>query len=157
MILWHLGTRRIQPPDKTMNLTRKLKSAALAIAGVLLIPSCADLSLSSQAGKKAEESWPIHSVQQGKASWYSVRTNGGTRTASGQRLCNTNATAAHKTLPLGSKVRVVNLDNGKSEIVTITDRGPFVPGRIIDVTIGVAERLGFVSHGVVPVKLEILN
>lgn len=140
-----------------MNLTRKLKSAALAIAGVILIPSCANLSLSSQSGRKPEESWPIRSVQQGKASWYSVRTNGGTRTASGERLSNTSATAAHKTLPLGSKVRVVNLINGKSEVVTITDRGPFVRDRIIDVTIGVAERLGFVSHGVVPVKLEILN
>jgi rare lipoprotein A len=141
----------------TMNLTRKLKSAALAIAGVLLIPSCAPQSLSSLSGGKPQESWPIHSVQQGKASWYSVRTNGGTRTASGERLSNSSATAAHKTLPLGSKVRVVNLANGKSEIVTITDRGPYVSGRIIDVTIGVAERLGFVSHGVVPVKIEILN
>jgi len=158
MILWHLGSARIRTPkQKTMNLTRKLKSAALAIAGVLTIPSCAMNSLSSLSAGKAEDSWPIQSVQQGNASWYSVRTNGGTRTASGTRLNNAGATAAHKTLPIGSKVRVINLINGKSEVVTITDRGPYVHGRVIDVTIGVAERLGFVSHGVIPVKLEVLN
>jgi rare lipoprotein A len=157
MILCHLGTRRNSTPDKTMNLTRKIKSVALAIAGVLLIPSCAMTSLSSHTGGKAEDSWPIQSVQQGKASWYSIRTNGGTRTASGMRLNNASATAAHKTLPIGSKVRVINLINGKSEVVVITDRGPYVRDRVIDVTIGVAERLGFASHGVVPVKLEVLN
>lgn len=142
----------------TMNLTRNFQSVALAIAGVILFPSCA--SQQSQANSSPEpappESWDIRSVQQGKASWYSIRTNRGTQTASGQRLCDRGATAAHKTLPMGTKVRVVNLANGKSEIVTINDRGPYTKGRVIDVTIGVAERLGFVSRGVVPVKVEVL-
>jgi rare lipoprotein A (peptidoglycan hydrolase) len=93
-------------------------------------------------------------VEHGSASWYSVRTNGGTQTASGQSLRDGAATAAHKTLPLGTKVRVTNLANGKSQVVTITDRGPYVAGRVIDVTIGTAERLGFVERGVVPVKVE---
>lgn len=137
-----------------MNKTRKLKSVALAIAGVITIPSCAS---TSAATTKPTESAKIAAVQNGKASWYSVNTNGGTRTASGNRLNNNAATAAHKTLPMGSKVRVVNLANGKSEVVTITDRGPYVGGRVIDVTIGVAERLGFASRGVVPVKLEVLG
>jgi rare lipoprotein A len=137
-----------------MNMTRKLKSVALAIAGVITIPSCASTSTATSA---STDSWKISGVQHGKASWYSVRTNGGSRTASGARLNNNAATAAHKTLPMGSKVRVVNMANGKSEVVTITDRGPYVPGRVIDVTIGVAERLGFASRGVAPVKLEVLG
>lgn len=145
-----------------INLTRNLKFAALAIAGVLLVPSCAshiqaDSSTAQVKAPAPVESWDIKSVQQGKASWYSIKTNRGTKTASGQRLCDRGATAAHKTLPMGTKVRVVNLANGKSEVVTINDRGPFIKGRVIDVTIGVAERLGFVSRGVVPVKVEVLT
>lgn len=142
-----------------MNLTRKFKSVALAIAGVLILPSCATTgtakskSLSYADGRKME----VKSVQHGKASWYSIGTNSGTRTASGQRLCNNGATAAHKTLPMGTQVRVTNQANGKSEIVTINDRGPFIRGRIIDLTIGSAERLGFRSRGVVPVKVEVLG
>jgi len=139
-----------------MNMTRKYKSVALAIAGVITLPSCASTSQSS-AKTDSPDSWKIASIQHGQASWYSVNTNGGTRTASGQRLANTAATAAHKTLPLGSKVRVVNLTNGKSEVVTITDRGPFVRNRVIDVTVGVAERLGFLASGVTSVKLEVLG
>ncbi len=141
-----------------MNLTRNYKSAALAIAGVLLLPSCAT---TSQATAKSEvgasESWSIASVQQGKASWYSIKTNRGTKTASGEKLCERSSTAAHKTLPMGTKVRVINLANGKSEVVRINDRGPYIKGRIIDVTVGVAERLDFKRRGVVPVKVEVLE
>jgi rare lipoprotein A len=138
-----------------MNLTRNLKSVALAIAGVSLLPSC---SASGNATIKPQTpSYAVKSVQTGKASWYSIRTNYGTRTASGQRLSNEAATAAHKTLPMGTKVRVTNEANGKSEIVTITDRGPYIKGRIIDLTIGCAGRLGFVSRGVTPVRLEVLG
>lgn len=136
-----------------MNTTRNLSSVALAVAGVLFFPSCAGLSLAKSAPKKK---YTVRSTEKGKASWYSIATNYGTRTASGERLSNQGATAAHKTLPLGTKVRVINEDNGKSEIVTINDRGPYIRGRIIDVTVGVAERLGFRSRGVVPVKVEVL-
>jgi rare lipoprotein A len=141
-----------------MNKTRNLKSVALAIAGVMIIPSCASTgNATANSTPPHPDSWPVKSVQQGKASWYSVRSNFGTRTASGERLNNTAATAAHKTLPLGTKVRVTNVANGKAEVVTITDRGPYTGGRIIDVTIGVAERLGFVARGVVPVVVEVLT
>jgi rare lipoprotein A len=146
-----------------MNMTRKYKSVALAIAGVLLLPNCAATSVAhtkANAEPTAEapvESWPIKSVESGKASFYSIRSNRGTKTASGQVLCDKSSTAAHKTLPMGTKVRVINLANGKSEIVTINNRGPYIKGRIIDVTVGVADRLGFVSRGVIPVKIEILD
>jgi rare lipoprotein A len=150
-----------------MNMTRNLKSVALAIAGVILLPSCvstvkanpktltsSDTTTVSAAPKPA---YAVKSTQLGKASWYSIKTNYGTQTASGQRLRNDARTAAHKTLPLGTKVRVTNQSNGKSEILTINDRGPYVKGRIIDVTVGSAERLGFVSNGIASVKVEVLG
>ena len=140
-----------------MNMTRNLKSVALAFAGVILIPSCATTGNASTKPPTNDPKFAVKSVQSGKASWYSIRTNYGTQTASGQRLNNNAATAAHKTLPMGTKVRVVNESNGKSEVVTITDRGPYIKGRIIDVTIGSAERLGFATRGVVPVRLEVLG
>lgn len=142
-----------------MNMTRNLKSVALAIAGVIILPSCANTG-KANISPKPETPQPqlaVKSVQTGKASWYSIKTNYGTKTASGQRLTNHGATAAHKTLPMGTKVRVTNQVNGKSEILTINDRGPYIKGRIIDVTIGAAERLGFAKRGVVPVRVEVLG
>ena len=140
-----------------MNLTRNLKSLALAIAGVSFsLSSCAS-SGTATTKSLTQADPPVQSVQRGKASWYSVGTNSGTRTASGQRLSNDAAAAAHKTLPMGTKVRVTNENNGKSEIVTIIDRGPYVGGRIIDLTVGCAERLGFRQSGVAPVRVEVLG
>ena len=66
-------------------------------------------------------------------------------------------TAAHKTLPMGTKVRVTNIENGKSVILKITDRGPYIKGRVIDVTKGAAKKLGFLNTGVVHCKVEVLN
>lgn len=93
----------------------------------------------------------------GIASWYSIKTNFGRTTASGRLLSNGAYTAAHKKLPFGTKVRVTSLFNGKSEVLRITDRGPYVKGRIIDVTIGSAKRLGFYSRGITKVKVEVLE
>ena len=142
-----------------MNKTRKYKSVALAVAGVILIPSCASVGNANSKTQNglADSNMKVESTQHGKASWYSIGTNYGTRTASGQRLSNEGATAAHKTLPLGTKVRVTNESNGKSEVVTINDRGPYIKGRIIDLTIGAAERLGFRHRGVATVKVEVLG
>jgi rare lipoprotein A len=142
-----------------MNMTRNFKSVALALAGVILIPSCASTgnANSKSSISRQESQLAVKEVQHGKASWYSIKTNSGTRTASGQRLCNQGYTAAHKTLPMGTKVRVTNEANGRSEVVTINDRGPYIKGRIIDVTIGSAERLGFASRGVAKVRVEVLG
>jgi rare lipoprotein A len=96
-------------------------------------------------------------VQTGKASYYSTSCNGGTKTASGKKLNNNANTVAHKTLPMGTKVKITNLRNGESEVCVVTDRGPYVRGRIVDVTIGVARKLDFVKAGVVDVKVEVLN
>jgi len=128
---------------------------ALALAGALLTPSCA--TQANVPSTARAHSWKVKSIQHGKASWYGIRCNGGTQTASGERLSNHAATAAHKTLPMGTKVRVINLENGKSEVVRINDRGPYIKGRIIDVTEGVAQRLGFYKRGIVRVKVEVLE
>ncbi len=138
--------------------TRKFKSAMMALVSLALIPSCASTgNANSMALSKLKDPYRVKSVEQGKASWYSIKTNYGTKTASGQRLSNDAPTAAHKTLPMGTKVRVINMANNRSEVVTINDRGPYTKGRIIDVTIGTAEKLGFVKNGVVPVKVEVLS
>ncbi|MCB1236137.1 MAG: septal ring lytic transglycosylase RlpA family protein [Verrucomicrobiae bacterium] len=99
---------------------------------------------------------PTGQAFEGRASWYSVRTNGGRRTASGVPLSDSAPTAAHRSLPFGTPVRVTNLRNGRSAIVRITDRGPYIRGRIIDVSIGTARQLDFVGAGVVPVRVEVM-
>ncbi len=106
---------------------------------------------------KAKAKSKVLATYYGISSWYSIKTNFGTKTASGRRLYNHAYTAAHKKLPMGSKVRVTCLFNGKSEVLTISDRGPYKKGRIIDVTIGSAKRLGFYSRGITKVKVEVLS
>jgi rare lipoprotein A len=88
--------------------------------------------------------------QRGVASVYS--TESGSHTASGARMNPGALTAAHRSLPFGSRVRVTNGNNGRSVVVTINDRGPFVRGRIIDVTPAAAHALGM--SGVAPVTVE---
>lgn len=98
----------------------------------------------------------VRATQVGIASWYGARFQG-RRTASGEKF-NANAnTAAHRTLPLGTQARVTNLHNGKSAVVRITDRGPASRRRIIDVSRGVADRLGFRRRGTARVKVEVLG
>ena len=135
----------------------KLLLLILSLLSVVALNSCATGFGTTAKTSPTKEEWKVNTVQHGKASWYSIKTNYGTQTASGERLSNTASTAAHKTLPMGTMVRVTNIANGKSEIVRITDRGPYTKGRIIDVTVGCAERLGFYSRGVVPVKVEVLD
>ena len=95
-------------------------------------------------------------VQVGKASFYADKFEG-SPTASGEKYRASRLTAAHKTLPFGTKVRVTNLANNESVVVTINDRGPFVEGRIIDVSKSAAERLSFFNQGTAEVKLEIVD
>ena len=89
--------------------------------------------------------------QCGGASWYSLPGN---RTASGDRMNPSAMTAAHKSLPFGTKVRVVDQRSGKSIQVTINDRGPFVKGRIIDLSKAAATKLGFRNAGHTKVCIE---
>ena len=101
-------------------------------------------ALASWAGPLSAEQWT------GKASFYALRS----RTASGGRVAA--MTAAHRTLPFGSKVRVTNLSNNRAVVVTVQDRGPFVRGRVVDVSRDAAASLGFIAKGVAPVRVEAL-
>lgn len=95
-------------------------------------------------------------TQEGKASFYADKFEGRT-TASGERYSHKKATCAHLTLPFGTLVRITNLSNNASAVARVNDRGPFAANRIIDVSKSVAERLGFVSDGVVDVRIEAIS
>lgn len=92
----------------------------------------------------------------GKASWYSNKFDG-KRTASGERYNKNAYTAAHKSLPFGTIVRVTNTANSKKVDVKINDRGPFVKGRVIDLSQKAFEQIGNIKEGVAPVKIEIID
>jgi rare lipoprotein A len=96
------------------------------------------------------------STLRGRASYYHDDFEG-RRTASGELFQQGRFTAAHLTLPLGTRVRVINLENGRSTVVRINDRGPHVPGRIIDLTRAAATELGMIERGTVEVELQILD
>ena len=89
----------------------------------------------------------------GKASFYSYRTG---KTASGSSFDRNLPTAAHRSLPFGTRVRVTNLANNKSVTVTITDRGPKTPGRVLDLSLDAARALGITDRGVAQVRAEVL-
>jgi rare lipoprotein A (peptidoglycan hydrolase) len=92
----------------------------------------------------------------GNASWYGPDFNG-RKTANGERFDSEAMTAAHPNLPFGSVVRIVNPRSGKFEIVRINDRGPYQEGREIDVSFGVARRIGLLHAGVSQVRLELMQ
>lgn len=94
--------------------------------------------------------------QTGLASWYSDALHG-RPTASGEPYDRNAMTAAHRSLPFGTVVRVTRTDTGRSVVVTVNDRGPFVDGRIIDLSRHAAEELQMVEAGVAPVRLELLD
>ncbi|TAE54325.1 MAG: septal ring lytic transglycosylase RlpA family protein [Nostocales cyanobacterium] len=92
----------------------------------------------------------------GVASWYGYDW-AGNKTANGERYNPEGMTAAHRTLPMGTRVRVTNTRNGKSVILRINDRGPYIGGRIIDVSLGAARILGMMNSGIAPVRIEVLG
>lgn len=91
--------------------------------------------------------------ERGMASFYGYRS----KTANGEMMNPSAMTAAHKTLPFGTRVRVTNTRTGRSVIVRINDRGPFIRGRIIDVSTGAAKVLGMIGAGVAPVTVDIVS
>ena len=92
-------------------------------------------------------------ASQGLASFYTE----GTRTASGEKFDTHELTAAHPTLPFGTHLRVTNVATGRSVTVRVNDRGPYVPGRIVDVSYSAAASLGMVGRGVAKVKLDVVQ
>jgi len=160
--------------------TRGIGAAAgLAAAGLLFVTGCAETELAMHAVKRLGEDearptpeykigkpykigrvwyYPAENfryVETGVASWYGPNFHGN-KTANGEVYDMNELTAAHRTLPLPSIVRVTNLRNGRSIKVRVNDRGPFARGRIIDLSRRAAQLLGFIGEGTAPVRVEIV-
>lgn len=123
------------------------RSISYAVITVILVTlACAAPSL---AGKKAY-------TEEGLASWYGKKFQG-KKTASGEKFDMHKLTAAHRTLPFGTRVKVTRIDNGKNVVVKINDRGPFVEGRIIDLSKAAAKKLDMINTGVARVRIKVVK
>ncbi len=132
-------------------MPRRFIFSALAIS--VLLAGC----FGSSSGRHSPHGpYTNGQVFKGMASWYGPGFNG-KLTASGERFRQNELTAAHKTLPFGTIVRVTNLQNARTVEVRINDRGPFVKGRIIDLSKGAAQQLNMIRTGVVPVEVRVLR
>ena len=121
--------------------------------------SISDVSLSNAkhaVRKTTPRRKPGTQTRYGMASWYQ-RSTRHPRTASGERFDEWALTAADRRLPLGSRVRVTNLRNGRSVLVRVNDRGPYIPGRVIDLSKGAAQQLGFLQQGVAYVRISVVS
>jgi len=138
---------------ESANLLRRLLGGANPVSEVANAPKP---KFAANSAFKPALNNQIVGVMSGMASWYGPGFDGN-YSASGE-IFNANAlTAAHPSLPFGTLVRVVNMDNGQSVVVRINDRGPYAEGRIIDMSAGAANMIGLVASGVAPVRLEVLS
>jgi rare lipoprotein A len=110
----------------------------------------------AKRGKTPPAPAPVGYIEEGNASWYGGEFQG-RHSSNGEVYDMYKLTAAHRTLPFDTMVRVTNLNNGKSTTVRITDRGPFVANRIIDLSLAAAREIESVGPGVVPVRVEVLG
>jgi rare lipoprotein A len=146
--------------NNSLTATNLSKPAALTFTSSL------PAAFSSNSSQKTAQSESLPQIQLianrggsmvGMASFYSQGDAGGTITATGKRFNHNAMTAAHRTLPFGTRVRVTNLRNGRSVVVTINDRGPYTGGRIIDLSRGAARAIGMINSGVARVRLQVLG
>ncbi|MBW4556960.1 MAG: septal ring lytic transglycosylase RlpA family protein [Trichormus sp. ATA11-4-KO1] len=135
------------------NRLRRLIGNASPINEIANLPVRAPISLPKPAQQIATN---VRLSFQGIASFYG-RDFAGRPTATGERFNPEAMTAAHRSLPFGTRVRVTNTRNGRSVVVRINDRGPFIRGRVIDLSTGAARSIGMISSGVAPVKIEVLG
>ena len=136
-------------------MLRRKRLPSLALCAVLAACAApAPLPAPPQAVPTAAVVNPVRFSQTGVASWYGPEFNH-KLTASGERFNMNAMTAAHRTLPLNTIVRVTDLENGKSVLVRINDRGPYVNGRIIDLSAKAARELGMADEGTARVRLEV--
>ncbi|MFD2246810.1 septal ring lytic transglycosylase RlpA family protein [Pontibacter ruber] len=131
----------------TGSFGHRLRQAFVLGAFVALLSSCAGTS--AAVGKRGY-------TEEGKASYYSNKLHG-RKMANGDPYRRNKLTAAHRTLPFGTKVKVTNLQTKQSVKVKITDRGPYSKGRVIDLSEAAAKRIGSIDEGVVPVKVKVVK
>jgi rare lipoprotein A len=131
-----------------------MKKSLNSVLAIAMLSSAIFMEPSESTAEELRE--PVVRTLSGVASWYGGRFHG-RKTANGERYDMHKLTAAHKSLPFGTKVRVTNSRNGKSVVVRINDRGPFVCSRVIDLSRGAASAVGMIEAGVARVRLEILS
>jgi len=127
-----------------------------AVAGLIALSPKSEARLSSSLGPIQLVVIPKEKGEIGVASWYGEEFQGN-ETASGEIYDLNGLTAAHPTLPFGATVRVTNLKNSKNILLRVNDRGPYVGGRVIDVSLAAAKRLGFVYDGITQVRIEVVS
>nr|WP_296748147.1 septal ring lytic transglycosylase RlpA family protein [Thioalkalivibrio sp.] len=137
--------------DELAAVPPKQKEAAL----VPQVASSSKSARAERARKKSRASTTQGAVEVGKISFYGSKFHG-RRTASGERFDQNALTAAHPRLPFGTRLRVTNLSNGKSVVVRVNDRGPFIKNRILDVSRAAARELEMIDAGVVRARVEVL-
>jgi len=130
-----------------------MKNLLLSLA--FLIVATPTLFAANASSNPGSDHFKVVSTSRGKASWYGGRWIG-RKTANGEIYRAGDMTAAHKSLPFGTRVRVTDLNTGNSTVVRINNRGPFVRGRVIDLSEAAASDLGMKRRGVIRVKLEVL-
>jgi rare lipoprotein A len=131
-------------------LMRALSYRVMLLSSVVLAGACAG-SAGPAPMRTVESGWS----QEGEASWYGPGFDG-KRTASGEVYDMDALTAAHRELPFGSRIRVLNLDNGRETQVRINDRGPFARGRVLDLSRAAAREIGMLASGTARVRIEVL-
>jgi rare lipoprotein A len=134
----------------------KGRAGAVVIVTATLLSACASPPPAVEPPPPPPPAPAPAYVEVGKASWYGA-SHQGRRTANGERFDMNAMTAAHRTLPFGTVVTVTNLDNQRSVRVRINDRGPYVRGRILDLSAAAARSLGIQTDGVADVRLESAN
>jgi len=153
------GSGTISPAMAGSSFTSGTPGAPVAIREADFLPASEDRFLKQMTPVPIAQGQLLASVRgvsSGQASWYGPGFYGN-RTASGEVFRPGTLTAAHRSLPFGTRVKVTNLWNGRSTVVRINDRGPFHGGRIIDLAHGAAQELGLTASGVADVKLEVLQ
>src|SRR5262245_50023993 len=128
-----------------------IRIVALALSGFLALAGPAEAQQTAAGSGRQRCQCSV-----GTATWYGANAQG-RRTSSGERFNRHAFTAAHRSLPFNSRVRVTNLRNGRSVVVRITDRGPFGRGRVIDLSEAAARELDMVKRGIAPVRIERLG
>ena len=129
---------------------------SIAMLSPLMYPLTSHLSPLTSYLSPLTSKTNAQGVQTGKASYYAKKFSG-RKTASGERLHHDSLTCAHRTYPFGTQLKVTNPANGKTVIVRVTDRGPYVKGRIIDLSVRAAKELGIIAQGIAPVIVERYN
>jgi rare lipoprotein A len=149
-------------PKRDLNapLVSAIGSRVIQLCAVVLgaasLAACAQSSVVTQKSPSLEHHRTTSIVTNrhyGVASFYTE----GTQTANGERFDTHQLTAAHRTLPFGTRLRVTNVATGRSVTVRVNDRGPFIPGRVVDVSYSAAQTLGMVGRGIAKVKLDVVQ